>query len=185
MLTPNRLTWFRVVIAVVCPFFLVINRTYQGDVWVILLFTIASITDWLDGYLARKKSMVTGTGKIIDPIADKILILGLMVTFSYLNLYSFWWISLIVIREILVTATRLYCFWKGIVIPAEWAGKLKLGVQMTSVYLTLFLLTALDLSQTGSFLRFFVRVHWIGIILANYFTVKSGALFFKHLKLRS
>ncbi len=185
MITPNVLTWFRMILACICPFILLINRTYMSDIWVMALFAVAGFTDWFDGYLARKQSMVTKMGKVIDPIADKILILGLMIVFSKIGLYHWWWIALIIVREISVTATRFYCLSRGIVLPAEWAGKLKMTVQIASVSLSLFLLTAIDTGQTGFVLQFFSFFHWVGIVLANYFTIQSGVLFFKHLKLKS
>ena len=184
MITPNRLSWFRVAIALVCPFILLSQRHVWGDIICMFLFAVASITDWLDGYLARKYSMVSWIGKVLDPIADKILILGTMISFCLLGLYSFWWILLIIIREISVTGTRFYCLKKGIVIPAEWAGKVKLGVQIVSISFTFFWLTAQDVSLTGFPLTVFAVLHWAGIVLANYFTVSSGIIFFKHLKLK-
>ncbi len=184
MITPNQLTLFRVVIAFVSPVLLLLNRSLSCDLWVVFLFTIACITDWWDGYLARKQSMITGTGKIMDPIADKILILGLMTVFVKLGLYSFGWIFFILIREVSVTAIRLIRFRKGKAIPAEWAGKMKLGFQIASVYLTFFLLIFYDAhngQDLSDSVMYFNLFHYLGIVLANIFTVLSGFLFFKRL----
>lgn len=184
MITPNRLTYLRFFLAFLCPFLLLLNRSLITDLWVILFFVIACITDWWDGHLARKYSMITGTGKILDPIADKILILGLMIVFVYLGLYSAEWIFFILIREISVTVTRLIRLKKGKVIPAEWAGKVKVGFQITSVSASLLLLSFLDIytdKRIPDFYLFLNFLHYFMIILANIFTITSGFLFFKRL----
>ncbi len=184
MITPNRLTYLRILIAFICPVLLLFNRSLTADLWVMFFFTAASVTDWWDGYLARKHSLVTGTGKILDPIADKILILGLMIIFAYLGLYSFGWIFFILIREVSVTAMRLIRLRKGKVIPAEWAGKVKLGFQISSVSVSLIYLAFLDAYSETVIPDFVVLLnffHYAAIFLANIFTITSGFLFFKRL----
>ncbi|MBI4394790.1 MAG: CDP-alcohol phosphatidyltransferase family protein [Candidatus Omnitrophica bacterium] len=181
MITPNRLTAFRVFLAMISPLLLIWNRTLMIEVFVTLLFTTACITDWWDGYLARKKSMVTATGKIVDPIADKLLILGFMITFSFFKLYSFIWILPILIREVSVTWARIIRLRRGRVIPAEWAGKVKVGFQIASVYASLLFLMALDSGLDRSFLLPLQVLHYIGILVANIVTIISGVLFFKRL----
>lgn len=184
MITPNRLTYFRFFLALLCPILLLLNRNLATDFWVMLLFTIACMTDWWDGYLARKYSMVTGIGKILDPIADKVLILGFMLVFVYVGLYSTGWIFFIIVREISVTVTRLIRLKKGKVIPAEWAGKVKVGFQIASVSTSLILLTFLDAysdSRIPDFYLFLNFSHYLMILIANIVTIISGFLFFKRL----
>lgn len=182
MITPNRLTALRIVIAFLSPLLLLWNRSLTQEVLVFLAFTVACITDWWDGYLARTKSMVTWSGKIADPLADKLLIVGLMGTFSYLGLYSFWWVVPIFIRETVVTSIRLMSLKQGRVIPAEAAGKVKVGFQIASVYFTLVFLMILDTNPESSFLRLFQILHYAAVSLANVFTVLSGAIFFYRLR---
>lgn len=185
MITPNQLTYFRILIAFLCPLLLLLNRSAAMDYGVMFLFAVACATDWWDGYLARKYSMVTKAGKILDPIADKVLILGLMLVFVYLGLYSFGWIFFILVREIAVTSTRLVRLQTGKVIPAEWAGKIKVGFQIISVSFSLILLAYLDVhsGETGSlFFSVLNFAHYAAIFLANFFTVTSGFLFFKRLR---
>ncbi len=185
MITPNRLTYLRIILAFFCPLLLLLNRSVATDYWVMFFFTVACITDWWDGYLARKYSMVTGIGKLLDPIADKALILGLMLVFVSLGLYSFAWIFFILVREVAVTCTRLIRLQKGKVIPAEWAGKVKVGFQITSVSISLILLTYLDAHSeepiVSDFFTALHLVHYGAIFLANFFTIISGFLFFKRL----
>lgn len=185
MITPNRLTYLRFVLSFLCPILLLFDRSFASDLWVIFLFILACVTDWWDGYLARKHSLVTGTGKILDPIADKTLILGLMLVFVNLGLYSFGWIFFILVREISVTTTRLVRLKKGMVIPAEWAGKVKVGFQIASVSASLLLLSFLDAYSETRIPGFFVFLNflnYLAIFLANVFTITSGFLFFKHLR---
>ncbi|OGW85482.1 MAG: CDP-diacylglycerol--glycerol-3-phosphate 3-phosphatidyltransferase [Omnitrophica bacterium RIFCSPHIGHO2_02_FULL_46_11] len=186
MITPNQLTIFRILLAVACPFILISNRSFLSEFIVLIAFTVACITDWWDGYLARKKSMVTAIGKIADPIADKLLILGLMTVFAILELYAFEWVIVIFIREITVTFARLVYLKKGNVLPAEWAGKVKIGFQITSVYLTLLFLLAFDshlFFKDEPFVLFaFQSAHYLGIFFATVLTVISGAMFFKRLR---
>ena len=185
MVTPNSLTFLRLLIALICPPLLIWARSFTSDVAVAVLFTGACITDWWDGYLARKKSLITPIGKIIDPIADKLLILGLMITFMYLRLYRIEWILPIIFREAAVTATRFIQLKRKNVIPAEWAGKIKLGFQIGSIYASLIYLSVHDgelFSGTPWALTFFQWFHYLGIILANFFTISSGIRFFQRLE---
>ena len=186
MITPNRLTILRLFIAVACPPILILSSALSTDYVAVALFTAACITDWWDGHLARKKAMVTSTGAILDPIADKLLILGLMGTFSYLGLYGIEWIVLIAAREILVTWTRFMLLVRGRVVSAEGMGKLKVGIQIVSIYFSFIFLIAGDIygewGRGEAALPFFEMLHFIGIALANVITVVSGATFFYRLR---
>ena len=186
MITPNRLTVLRMVIAFLSPALLIVNRSILIDVLVFVLFTVAVVTDWWDGYLARTRRMVTSTGALMDPIADKLLILGLMFAFSFIGLYAFEWLVAILVRELAVTIARLIYLNQGRVIPAEGAGKLKVGFQIGSIYATLVFLVIRDSNVFGtSYVALtivFHGIHYLGIFLANFFTLVSGILFFKRLE---
>lgn len=183
MITPNRLTIFRILIALISPVILIVNRSFASELIVAFLFTVACITDWWDGYLARKKSMITNLGKIADPIADKLLIIGLMFTFAYLELYGYEWVLVIFIREVIVTIARLIKLKQGKVIPAEGAGKIKVGFQIGSIYATLIFVMLFDsglfFHPEPYFLFVFQSIHYLGIFLAVLTTVISGILFFQ------
>ena len=186
MVTPNQLTLLGILLAFVCPAFLVWHRTVWVETIVVILFTIACITDWWDGYLARAQSKVTSLGKIIDPIADKLLILGVMSVFVWFGLYRIEWILLIFIREFSVSWIRLVRVLKHEVLPAEWAGKLKVGFQIISVYATFIYLIILDSAQFGSAVhpKVWTAVfvfHHAAIALATMMTILSGMLFFRRL----
>ena len=139
---PNKLTIFRMIlvpIMVIIPFlgiqdiFLGIPVTY----WLIdLIFVIASITDKLDGYLARKNNQVTTFGKFLDPLADKILVLAAMIMLVEMAKLPAWIPIIVLAREFLVSGYRLIAVEKGgKVIPASNWGKLKTVTQMIAIIL--------------------------------------------------
>ena len=111
---------------------------FNDRVLAAVLFFIAGLTDFLDGWYARKYNLVTKIGKILDPIADKIIILGGFFVFSsltHLDVYSFWWVIPILLREVLVTVTRLVFLSKkkSLVSAATWSGKAKTTLQFVTM----------------------------------------------------
>ena len=98
-----------------------------------LLFALASITDLLDGHIARRDNLVTSFGKFLDPLADKVLICSVLIMFTYLNWVSAWVTILIVCRELLVTGLRAMAADEGIVIEADTFGKWKTTLQSVAV----------------------------------------------------
>jgi len=98
------------------------------------LFILASATDWLDGHIARTRNQVTNFGKLMDPIADKILVLSAFVAFVELGLIPAWMVVVILARELLVTGVRLLASSQGIVLAATDAGKHKLVSQLGAIY---------------------------------------------------
>lgn len=135
-----------------------------------IVFSLASATDWLDGYLARKWGQVTKVGKLLDPIADKILIMSALVILVELRsdvVHS--WIAIVIIgREFAVTGLRAIAASEGIVIPAETVGKYKVGAQITAV-LSLLLDYYLDRGWMTDLGRIAL---WIAMILAVYSAVQ-------------
>ncbi len=111
---------------------------FNGRVLAGFLFSIAGITDYLDGWYARKYNLVTKLGKIIDPIADKIIVLGGFFVFSSLtdlDMYSFWWIVPIFLREVLITVIRFVFLVKELPVDvaASWSGKVKTMLQFMTL----------------------------------------------------
>jgi CDP-diacylglycerol---glycerol-3-phosphate 3-phosphatidyltransferase len=183
MITPNQLTVFRIIIALISPVILIYDRSLTSEIIVFFLFTIACVTDWWDGYLARTKSMITNFGKIMDPIADKLLIIGLLFTFAYFELFGFEWVIIILVREIAVTSARFIKLKQGKVLPAESAGKIKIGFQIGSVYAALIFMMLFDstlfFEPEPYFLFAFQSLYYIGIFLAVLTSIISGMLFFQ------
>jgi CDP-diacylglycerol--glycerol-3-phosphate 3-phosphatidyltransferase len=100
-----------------------------------VIFAIASITDWLDGYLARRRRQVTWLGQMLDPIADKLLTSAAFISLVQLDLAQAWMVALIIGREFAITALRSLAHTKGITIPASPLGKIKMVSQVTAILL--------------------------------------------------
>jgi CDP-diacylglycerol--glycerol-3-phosphate 3-phosphatidyltransferase len=99
------------------------------------IFALASITDWLDGYLARRRGQVTWFGQMLDPIADKLLTSAALISLVQLNLAPAWVVALIIGREFAVTALRSLAYTKGITMPASPLGKMKMASQVSAILL--------------------------------------------------
>ncbi len=129
---PNTLTLLRIALAPVFMFFFLIDNFYMKLV-ALALFVIAALTDLADGYYARKFGIITGFGKFMDPLADKILVSSALISFVALNYVSPLPVLLIVGREFAITGLRLVSAYKGVVIPPTWFAKVKTFLQMTVV----------------------------------------------------
>jgi CDP-diacylglycerol--glycerol-3-phosphate 3-phosphatidyltransferase len=125
---PTIITLSRIILI---PFFLLTapDRPFLGA----LIFGVASVTDFLDGYLARKKGQITKFGIILDPIADKFLVISALVLLVDMARLSAWIAIVIIVREFLVTGLRAVALSKDILIPAEMGGKLKTFSQITAI----------------------------------------------------
>ena len=135
-----------------------------------IVFSLASATDWLDGYLARKWGQVTKVGKLLDPIADKILIMAALVTLVEMRseVVHSWMAIMLIGREFAVTGLRAIAASEGIVIPAETVGKYKVGAQITAVVSLL-----LDYYLDNGWLTDLGRIAlWIAVVLAVYSAVQ-------------
>lgn len=127
---PTLLTFSRIILI---PFFLMI--TPQSPLLGIGIFLIASATDFLDGYLARRSGQITKFGIILDPIADKFLVISALILLVDMVLISVWIAVVIIVREFVVTGLRAVALSKDIVIPADAGGKWKTAAQMTAIVL--------------------------------------------------
>ena len=136
MNTPNKLTVARMIIV---PFLVVFLLTgWGGDTnrYISLaLFVVASVTDWFDGYLARKNNLVTNFGKFMDPLADKLLVCSAMICMIELNRLPAWFVIIIIGREFIISGFRLIAAENGIVIAANYCGKFKTASQMIMIIL--------------------------------------------------
>jgi CDP-diacylglycerol--glycerol-3-phosphate 3-phosphatidyltransferase len=144
-----------------------------------IVFSLASATDWLDGHLARKWGQVTKIGKLLDPIADKILIMSALVILVEIrsDVVPAWIAIVIIGREFAVTGLRAIASSENIIIPAETVGKYKVGAQITAVLALL-----LDYYLTNEWLRDLGSLAiWIAMILALYSAIHYFRVFWKRL----
>jgi CDP-diacylglycerol--glycerol-3-phosphate 3-phosphatidyltransferase len=107
----------------------------QRELVAAAIFGLASLTDWLDGYLARRRRQVTWLGQMLDPIADKLLTSAAFISLVQLNLAPAWMVAIIIGREFAITALRSLAYSKGITIPASPLGKIKMASQVTAILL--------------------------------------------------
>ena len=156
---PNKLTVLRVIMIPFFVFFLLWqggeNRTFR--LIALALFIIASLTDLLDGKIARKYGLVTNFGKFMDPLADKLLVCSALICLIQLGQLPAWVVIVIISREFIISGFRLVAADNGIVIAASYWGKFKTVFQMTAVVLLIFNIPALSVLTSA--------VLWIAVIL--------------------
>ncbi len=129
---PNVLTVLRILLVPVLIVAL-LDETPNGDLLAAIVFVLASITDAVDGYLARARDAITTFGKLMDPIADKLLIVAALVVLVSLDRLAAWVAMVIIARELTVTVTRMQASQHGVVIAASWWGKAKTSVQVAAI----------------------------------------------------
>jgi len=132
----NRLTLLRIVLTFVFMFFLFCHGLW-AKVTSLAIFIFAALSDFFDGWIAQKKNMVSDFGKLMDPIADKILVLAAFAAFVQIQLIEAWMFVIIVSREILITSLRLFALNKGKVLAASKSGKHKTLSQMVVIFFIL------------------------------------------------
>ncbi len=145
---PNILTVIRIVLT-----FVFLSLIYkEGLVFKIgasVVFGIASLTDFFDGYYARKYNLITAFGKIMDPVADKFLILSAFFVFTQMQLIPIWIFMMITIREFLITGLRFIAMRHGTVLAAEKSGKVKTVVQVAAIVFFLIFIILTELTVKG------------------------------------
>lgn len=170
---PNKLTMFRVVLI---PFFVVLLLVdiTPYDNWIALaIFIVASLTDLLDGKIARKYNLVTNFGKFMDPLADKLLVCSALICLVEMERIDAWMVIVIIAREFIISGFRLVASDNGVVIAASYWGKFKTTFQMVMICLMIANLEALSLVT--------LIVTWAAVILtvvslADYLIKNRGVM---------
>ena len=133
---PNKLTMLRVILIPFFIFFLLTDLCGQSGAWIALaIFCVASLTDFLDGQIARRCNLVTNFGKFMDPLADKLLVCSALICFVEMELLPSWFVIIIIAREFIISGFRLVAADSGVVIAASWWGKFKTVSQMITIIL--------------------------------------------------
>lgn len=130
---PNKLTILRVILIPFFLVFLMVDGIPAGKWIALAIFIVASITDTLDGQIARRKNLVTNFGKFMDPLADKLLVCSAMIALVDMDRIPAWVVIIIIAREFIISGFRLVASDNGVVIAAGWWGKVKTVVQMIMV----------------------------------------------------
>ena len=172
---PNKLTVLRVIMI---PFFVIalmmeggVNQTYRMIATAI--FVIASLTDFLDGNIARKYNLVTNFGKFMDPLADKLLVCSALICLIELGQLPAWMVLIIISREFIISGFRLVASDNGVVIAASYWGKWKTVFQMISVILLILNIEALSMVTT---LALWIALALTVISLIDYIKKNVGIL---------
>ena len=155
---PNKLTILRMIMIVPFVVFMLVPIGGAAGKWIALaLFVIASLTDLLDGKIARKYNLVTTFGKFMDPLADKLLVCSALICLVELGRIPAWIVIIIISREFIISGFRLGASDKGVVIAASWWGKFKTTFQMVMIVLMIADIAALSIVTQ--------IVMWIALIL--------------------
>ena len=188
---PTYLTLIRILMVPILVVVL-LTRVSNHEIIGVSVFWIASLTDWLDGYLARRWKQVTVLGKLLDPLADKLLVAGALISLVELDLAPAWMTFIILGREFAITGLRGIASEEGITIPAGSVGKWKLGAQVAAIS-CLILGPKLDawlyLWTKREIFNFFIQLNrpysffwgmgvlllWVAVILA----IWSAAVYFR------
>lgn len=180
---PNKLTVLRVIMIPLVMVFYMVNAIPYGKIIALVLFVLAAITDFLDGYIARKNNWVTDFGKFLDPIADKLLVASVLFMIAIDGTIPNPWgvivVTLIISRELIVDAFRLIACTKGIVLAADIWGKAKTMVQCWTMPLCILLAFFEQCTSVGGAgLLTFQIICYVLIGLSTVLTVISGINYF-------
>ncbi len=156
---PNKLTVLRMIMILPFVVFMLLPDLIPGGKWIsLILFITASMTDWLDGYLARKYHLVTNFGKFMDPLADKLLVCAAMICLVETGKIPSWVVIVIISREFIISGFRLVASDNGVVIAASYWGKFKTVFQM---FMIIFMIADLG----GIFTLISQALMWIALAL--------------------
>ncbi|MFD3156578.1 CDP-diacylglycerol--glycerol-3-phosphate 3-phosphatidyltransferase [Haloimpatiens sp. FM7330] len=133
----NKLTLIRIILVPVFLIFITVKVIPYGTLIATIIFIIASLTDKLDGYIARSRNQVTKFGKFMDPLADKLLVTAALILLVEFHVINTWVATIIIAREFAVTGLRTIAASEGIVIAASWWGKIKTVTQMVAIIFSL------------------------------------------------
>ncbi len=165
---PNILSFFRIILSI--PIFILTISDEKYFLAALILFVIASITDYLDGFIARKLNMVTDLGKFLDQISDKIIVNIVLIALLQVGLLPGWFVAVVVTRDTLVSGIRMFLASKNVVLAADIWGKMKTVFQMVLIIyvymenyfnfpsnITLILLTITAISTILSALNYTIK----------------------------
>lgn len=181
----NKLTLFRIILVPVFIVLMAVNKIPYGVTIGTIVFIIASITDKLDGYIARSRNQITNFGKFMDPLADKLLVISALVCLIDKGVVPSWAVIIIIARELAVSGLRTIAASEGIILAAGWWGKIKTVIQMVAIIGFLLKLDIAEISAFNSLVEgsafltgFFNYVPMIAFILAVIATIFSGLDYF-------
>ena len=181
----NKLTMLRIILVPIFLIFIVVKGIPYGSIIATLIFIIASLTDQLDGYIARSRNEITNFGKFMDPLADKLLVTAALISLVEFNLIPGWATVVIIAREFAVSGLRTLAASEGKVIAASWWGKIKTVTQIIAILLLLFQVNIESTAYLSNMVdnneivkTFFAYAPKIALIIAVLMTIVSGIDYF-------
>lgn len=164
---PNKLTVGRMIMVPFFVYFLLATKETGTGVeykWVALaIFIVASLTDLLDGKIARKYNLITNFGKFMDPLADKLLVCSALIGLTWHGIVPAWMTIVIISREFIISGFRLVASDKGVVIAASWWGKFKTVSQMVMICFTLVVLNGEGFNGSSIGPVIYTAIDWLAI----------------------
>lgn len=185
MILPNQLTGLRIVLTPVFLFFFLQDSPLCKQISVVI-FLIAAITDWYDGWLARKFNYITSWGKFMDPLADKILTSTAFLGFVFLNILPLWMVLIIIIRDFLITGLRSFAEFKKKSFYTSKSAKIKTFVQMAFIYYLLVIYTLQTFSSLKNYMNIFrmltnpTIIYWIMLFITVFTAITGITYIFKN-----
>lgn len=177
MTTATKVTFVRVLLIPVFLVFMYLSESIDWMCYVALaVFAIASLTDFVDGEIARRCNQVSNLGKFLDPLADKVLVIAAMAMLCELGQFPAWALMIVLTREFAVSGLRMIAATKGTVIAAGWSGKVKTATTMVCLCLALLLRGAFFTELLGEGAS--TVVEWVNVALISGTTLYSGVEYF-------
>lgn len=175
MTTASKITLIRVALIPVLMICMYLSKGASG-LWMsisLVIFIVASVTDYIDGYIARKYHQVSDFGKFLDPLADKLLTIAVMTMFCEWGTFPAWALMVVLTREFAVTGLRLIAVGKGTVIAAGWSGKVKTASTMVGLcawmvfpnvaIISILVLAVIEITTLYSGIEYFVQ-NWTCLV---------------------
>ena len=183
MNVPNLITVFRLLLTLVF-IFLISQESLAAQACALSVFTLAAFSDFYDGYYARKHGQISAFGKMMDPIADKFLILSAFFIAMHMRIIFVWMFAVIFVREVLITGLRLWVMRSGETLAAEAAGKVKTVLQIIAIYLIILFIMAAHLTTDAAWQREIIlwmsRLINVMMLAVVFVTVWSGISFLRN-----
>ncbi len=173
---PNKLTVARVVLVPFFIFFLLTDIVPMSSLWALAVFALASVTDALDGHIARSRNLVTNFGKFLDPLADKVLVISALVCFVEMGLAGAVPVIIIIAREFMVSGLRLVTANEGVVVAAGIWGKLKTAFTMVAI-IVIMLFAVIWGKDSTQYAAWVIVTEQALIWISTLLTIISGAVY--------
>jgi CDP-diacylglycerol--glycerol-3-phosphate 3-phosphatidyltransferase len=182
----NKLTLIRIFLVPIFLIFIAVKSFSYGTFIATFIFILASLTDKLDGYIARSRNQITKFGKFMDPLADKLLVTAALISLVELQIIPSWAAMIIIAREFAVSGLRTIAASDGIVIAASWWGKIKTVIQIIAIILLLLKVNIINskylqtlINNVPQMNNFFDIIPTVMLYLAVIITIISGIDYFK------